>query len=761
MVSTRPPRGARAGASKAAMTLCVALFATSLAAGQETAQPPLDETDQVIIVTATRLDSPVFTQPYAIYRITREDLDASGGRTLSDSFSHSPGVFTQHTAPNQASPFVRGLTGEQTLLLFDGVRYSHAMMRPGPNQYAALIADESIEIVDIILGSSSTVTGSDGLTGALDFKLAPAGRGVGKPASTYLQTRISSAEGASTAAGVDGETGAWAYTVEGSYADYHDLIGGWDAEDRLFDDRFGAEPGATIAGAEDDRIPNTGYTQYAFAARAAYTGGDANRVEVAAGHTSMQDAPRPDGYYENSGKTSRISRFYDPQQFTYFHARHVLTPPSGGLSRLQTSVWCHNHYEAQYREEYRDLGVVGTERYRRREYVNAIDSLGLDIQATSDLTDAHELTYGLTYVDEVTSNEFREFRSPAGDLNPATAVPHNPADWDASTTVPDGSTYGSLGAFVQEAWHVADQVDVVGGVRYSSFAWDADLTGRNYPVNRADGSADNVTGSLRVARHTGSTNLFFGVSQGFRAPNLTNLAGNPDRSSSGIDVLGNPELEPEQSVTAEVGWRYAANGDELAVSVYYTSVDDLIQPYYADIDPVDGVLEGYTVNAESSYLYGGELKADIGLIPNRSPLDGRLAFTCTVSTTRARAKVPQDDGTVIEQFISRANRTFGTFGIRYRSPKKTWWAAEVRWSHDYDDVAPTDANDVRMTVAGDADGRMPGYAVIDLKTGWTSEDRTRSVTYGIENLLDETYRDPGSGVDGPGINFVVRASRRF
>jgi outer membrane receptor protein involved in Fe transport len=144
------------------------------------------------------------------------------------------------------------------------------------------------------------------------------------------------------------------------------------------------------------------------------------------------------------------------------------------------------------------------------------------------------------------------------------------------------------------------------------------------------------------------------------------------------------------------------------------------------------------------------------------PAGSRLSVTFTASTVRATVDVPQPGGGVQEEFISRANRLFGKTGVKYASPGKRWWGlAQVRWSDAYEDVSPRDATDARMTIAGDAAGRMPGFGVVDLKVGWRSKDNSRTLTFAVENLLDKTYRDPGSGTDGPGMNFVVSAQTRF
>lgn len=273
------------------------------AAGSERAS----DGTEVITITATQLSLDPFEQPYAFYQHDRAEIDEATGRTPLDRIDYGPGVIIQHTAPAQTSPYIRGLTGKQSLLLFDGVRLSHATMRGGPNQYSALIPDMSIDGIDVILGSSGVVTGSDGLTGAIDLRLAPAGRGVGKAASPWLGLRVDAANGSQTAVGIDGEPGDWRYSLEVSSDDFHDRVGGHDAVDNV----FGA--GRTAY----EGIPNTAYTQWAAAGRMAYDGLADQTIELSGGRTSQQDARRPDGYFENSGVEGRISRYYDPETFSY------------------------------------------------------------------------------------------------------------------------------------------------------------------------------------------------------------------------------------------------------------------------------------------------------------------------------------------------------------------------------------------------------------------------------------------------------------
>ncbi len=718
-----------------ALGLSTALMSTAAVQAQMTNETNLARADlPAVDVTGTRLSTDPVKQPYAFYRTRGDDLQWQVGSTLLDRLNYGPGIFVQRTAPNQASPYIRGLTGEQTLLLLDGVRLSHAMMRPGPNQYSALIPDVSVSSLDAILGSSSTVNGSDGLTGALDYRLAPAGRGLDRAVSPWAESRFDTGNGGTLHAGVDGVTRDWAYSAEFSGSRFHDRVGGKDFRDRIFDE------------AADDRIPNTAYDAWSGGLRLAYTGFDDHIVSLKAGHSRQLDAPRPDGYFENTGKANLINRAFDPQAFSYVHVRDRWEIRHPLVERIQTTLWWHQFAETQYRTERRDRGTPD-ESIRRREYEDTLDAYGVDLQLTTLLgaEEQHEFTWGGTLLYEITANRYREFRTPTGSSDVALLRPHNPQNWPNTTTVSDGSTYTTLGVFVQDDWRLTEQFSLLGGARYSRYEWT---------FGDVRGDTDDLTGSLRGLWTATPYQAFFaGISKGFRAPNLTNLDGLSDRGSSGQDAQGNPDLDPEVSYTYEAGWRWQKRRDRLAATAFHTRIDDLIQRDFSGAGEFTNVAGADISGVESAWDLGIDLGA------------GRLALVGAISLVDATRDIPREGGGTITDNISRANRIYGRVGLKAEANRNWWLQVQTRWHAAYDDVAThpsdADADDIRMTVAGNPDGSMPGYAVIDLMCGWQSDDGNRRVGLFVENLADKTYREPGSGTDGVGRSMGVTAGIRL
>jgi len=429
--------------------------------------------------------------------------------------------------------------------------------------------------------------------------------------------------------------------------------------------------------------------------------------------------------------------------FSYLHLRDTWEVNSGMVDTLQTTFWWHQFTEEQFREDLRDGGT----RYRRREVDDTLDALGADLQATTAWGESHELTWGGTFLYETTSNIYREFRSPAGVSDPAAAIAHSPGDWDNKTTVSDGSEYTTLGLFTQDHWQVSESFSLLSGLRYSRMDWS---------FGDVEGDADDVTGSLRGQLNlTPAQRVFAGASKAFRAPNLQNLDGAVDRGSSGQAAQGNPDLEPEISWTLEGGWRWMEDRNSVAVSVFHTEIDDLIQRDFRD-----GA--GEFTNVEGATLYGAETAWEVGVWEEGA---SRLALVGSASLVDAVKDVPQPDGDVREDNISRANRLYGRVGLKLEQGANWWGVLQVRWHGEYDDVATdpsdSDADDIRLTVAGNPDGSMPGYEVVDVLWGWKSIDGHRELTFFIENIADDTYREPGSGTDGTGRSFGLSGSVRF
>jgi len=122
-----------------------------------------------VVVSASRQQISALKTPYSVSVFTQKDIDHLAPRATPDMLSNIPGVFIQKTNLGGGSAFVRGLTGNQTLLIIDGIRFNNSTFRYGPNQYLNTIDPSIISKVELLKGSGSVQYGSDALTGVVNF----------------------------------------------------------------------------------------------------------------------------------------------------------------------------------------------------------------------------------------------------------------------------------------------------------------------------------------------------------------------------------------------------------------------------------------------------------------------------------------------------------------------------------------------------------------------------------------------------------------
>jgi len=121
-----------------------------------------------IVVTASRNQLLSFQSPDAVSVLTAQELKTGAPRSIAEALIGTTGVWMQKTNHGGGSPIVRGLTGNQTLLLIDGIRLNNATFRYGPNQYFNTLDVFSVDRVEVVRGKGSVLYGSDALGGVIN-----------------------------------------------------------------------------------------------------------------------------------------------------------------------------------------------------------------------------------------------------------------------------------------------------------------------------------------------------------------------------------------------------------------------------------------------------------------------------------------------------------------------------------------------------------------------------------------------------------------
>src|SRR4051812_27485526 len=121
------------------------LLALSLAAPAARAEPPVYKST----VAGNRDEAEELSDERATSTVTRADMEKRLPRSAPDALRYEPGVFVQQTGHGQGSAFIRGLTGQQTLMMFDGVRLNNSTYRQGPNQYFFTLDARTIRSIEV------------------------------------------------------------------------------------------------------------------------------------------------------------------------------------------------------------------------------------------------------------------------------------------------------------------------------------------------------------------------------------------------------------------------------------------------------------------------------------------------------------------------------------------------------------------------------------------------------------------------------------
>lgn len=178
---------------------------------KENELPPLRHE---VVVTATRLETPLKEVASSITVISREDLDKMKKTTVLEALEGVLGlsVLQNGTTGGAASVFLRGANSEHTLIMLDGVELNDPMSPSRSFDLAHLFLG-NIERIEVLRGPQSSLYGSDALGGVVNIITK---KGQGKPkfslsnAGGSYGTLMSSAE-------ISGSTEKAHYSFGASY----------------------------------------------------------------------------------------------------------------------------------------------------------------------------------------------------------------------------------------------------------------------------------------------------------------------------------------------------------------------------------------------------------------------------------------------------------------------------------------------------------------------------------------------------------------
>jgi len=157
-----------------ASAIIASFFHTASFAQDEAPVAPDGSDIEHIVISATGFEQKLTEAPASISVISQEDLQSRQFITLLDAVQFQEGIDigTTRDKTGQGTVSMRGLTGEYTLLLIDGVRMNnHGDIYPnnfGGNAFGHVPPMEAIERIEVIRGPASTLYGADALGGVIN-----------------------------------------------------------------------------------------------------------------------------------------------------------------------------------------------------------------------------------------------------------------------------------------------------------------------------------------------------------------------------------------------------------------------------------------------------------------------------------------------------------------------------------------------------------------------------------------------------------------
>jgi hemoglobin/transferrin/lactoferrin receptor protein len=662
-------------------------------------------------VTATRTARSVDDVPGSVTVVPVQPALEGGARGLADlyadepdlSFRAGPSRFTAAGASvgraGNEGINIRGLEGNQVLMLVDGIRVPNAFsfggFATGRGDYFGL---DLLSSAEVLRGPASTQYGSDGLAGVLSLRtLDPedvlrSGRHLGG----FVRLGYTQADrSAQAVAAVAGRREAWQGllvlgTRRGHETQNQGDIASGDGT------RTAANPAATRS---PSLLAKLMFDMSATQRLGVTLESHEQRVDTAV-LTARAVPPLMDTSTLNLDTHDRVRR----QRVSLDHHWHA--PSAHGLQQVQTMVYTQRAEVSQLALEDRN---VAPDRVRDNRYTQDIS--GLNVQAEGRIAPgawpfAQRPSAGIDWSRSQVTGVRDGTVPPMGEAFPVKPFPD--------------TRYTLAGLYLQNEIET-ERLSVIPALRYDSYRLAPSADGYSGgPVSTLSGDA--VTPRLGIVwRASPAFAPYLQLARGFRAPT-------PDQVNNGFSNLaspqpyqsiGNPNLKAERARSVELGLRGTRGAWRWSAAAYDNRYADFISQQVVGGSGVPGspLLFQY-VNLADARIRGWELRTAWQPVP---------AWTLNAAVAAARGdsevngvRAPLDTIDPLRLVLGAAWQT-GAWQLN----------ADMR-------AARGKAPERTLPVNGQPAYAPPGYAVLDVSARWRPRPGL-TLSAGLNNVTDRRY----------------------
>ncbi len=591
-----------------------------------------------IVVTATKNKLISHKLPEAVSVLTEEELKINAPRSMAEALIGVPGVWMQKTNHGGGSPFLRGLTGNQTLLLVDGIRLNNAAFRYGPNQYFNTIDVFSVSQVEVIRGKGSVLYGSDALGGVINVVTKTPDFFNGKPRLKGRGRLKLMNKGMEQSGGGELEFQSQNFAISGN------------VNHKSFGDLF--------AGGELGYERPSGYNETGTNFKAKLRLADNWLVTSAFNYLIQNDVGRYDQIAQRGYETYK----FDPQIHRLFYSKVEYFGDSPLFKKISFTVSNQLSDETRITQK-QESPTLKTEN-------DVVKNYGFVLDNFSEFTKNWSAVSGLEFYSDLINSSKIETNTETGE------------QIEKRGLYPDNSEMKNFAVFSQHTLKF-EKIHLQLGGRFN--------------VNQLN-SVDEDFGEVTLKPHSivgnfsfqylpnKSDNFIFSVNTAFRAPNINDI------SSFGLFDYGieipSTNLSPEKTLTFEGGYKKLTKRFSFSMFAFNTRLKDQIVRVKADYngeDFIDGEQVYTKENLTKSNIFGIEAESGIKL---------NSQFSLINSITWLYGKDLEND-----EPMRRIPPLNGKLALRY-SKSRLFAEAEFLFASKQDRLSSGDIDDHRIPDGG-------------------------------------------------------------
>ena len=574
---------------------------------------------------------------------------------------------------------IRGLEGNQVLILVDGIRAPQSFtFGPFTTGRVGLLNLEGAQQVEVLRGPASTQFGSDGLAGALALRtlrasdLLKPGKDVAVRAQAF---GYSGDDGVGLNVAGAWRGGAWDWLLQGATRRSHELA------------NQGTVGGDGVNRTEPDPLDRERHTLLGKAGLALSAG---QRLEL-----TLEGVKQRDTYQVLSARNATTLDLRADDQSRRWRSSLAWTlddPNAEWLQQASVQLYHQDSRLAQFAAEDRTT----TDRVRNNYYDETLTGLSAQGQVGWG---AQRITLGLDASRNQVSG-VRDGVTPAtGETFPAKPFP----DTD----------YRLIGGFVQGELTQGDW-QLVPALRYERFSLKPSASGYSAPIVNLTDSA--VTPRLGLLWHAApGLTPYAQWARGFKAPTPSQVNNGFANPVQNYETIGNPDLKAERADSVELGLRGAWGGWRWQLAAFDNRYDDFISQEVVSGGAPGTKIVFQSINLDEARIRGVEARLN-GQIDRQWRLG--LAYARTHGSAERNG---------VRRPLETVEPTKASASLRQQLSAWHWEATVLR------------ASGKQPGRIYAANPFVPaGYTVLDLAAGWQITP-VWSLSARIDNVTDRKY----------------------